>query len=149
MQLEKEDDKELEKIRRAKLQEMLKKSKSFEEKTVIDKPVEVTDATFNETVQSHPLVVIDCWAVWCGPCRMIAPIIEELARKYAGRVVFGKLDVDKNRAVSMQYHIVSIPTMMVFSHGKLVDSIIGALPKPVLEAQIARYLDSNAEKRLG
>jgi thioredoxin 1 len=149
MQLENEDDKELEKIRRAKLQEMLKKSKSFEEKTVIDKPVEVTDATFNETVQSHPLVVIDCWAVWCGPCRMIAPIIEELARKYAGRVVFGKLDVDKNRAVSMQYHIVSIPTMMVFSHGKLVDSIIGALPKPVLEAQIARYLDSNAEKRLG
>jgi thioredoxin 1 len=149
MQLENEDDNELEKIRRAKLQEMLKKSKSFEEKTVIDKPVEVTDATFNETVQSHPLVVIDCWAVWCGPCRMIAPIIEELARKYAGRVVFGKLDVDKNRAVSMQYHIVSIPTMMVFSHGKLVDSIIGALPKPVLEAQIARYLDSNAEKRLG
>ena len=147
--MENEDDKELEKIRRAKLQEMLKKSKSFEEKTVIDKPVEVTDATFNETVQSHPLVVIDCWAAWCGPCRMIAPIIEELARKYAGRVVFGKLDVDKNRAVSMQYHIVSIPTMMVFSHGKLVDSIIGALPKPVLEAQIARYLDSNAEKRLG
>ena len=135
-----EDDQELEKIRRAKLQEMLKKSKSFEEKTVIDKPVEVTDATFNETVQSHPLVVIDCWAVWCGPCRMIAPIIEELARKYAGRVVFGKLDVDKNRAVSMQYQIMRIPTLMVFSHGRLLDKIMGALPKPVLEARITRYL---------
>jgi thioredoxin 1 len=148
MQLKNEDDQELEKIRRAKLQEMLKKSKSFEEEALIDRPVEVTDATFKERVQSHPLVVIDCWAAWCGPCRMIAPIIEELARKYAGRVVFGKLDVDKNHAVSMQYHIVSIPTLMVFSHGKFVDSIMGALPKSVLEAQIARHLDPNAEKRL-
>ena len=147
--MENKKDVKLEKIRQAKLLEKMKKSKSFEEKELIKKPIKVTDATFNETVQSHPLVVIDCWAAWCGPCRMIAPIIEELARKYAGRVVFGKLDVDKNRAVSMQYHIVSIPTMMVFSHGKLVDSIIGALPKPVLEAQIARYLDSNAEKGLG
>ena len=141
-----EKDVELEKLRQARLLEMLKKSKSFEEEALINKPIEVTDATFNETVQSHALVVIDCWAAWCGPCRMIAPIIEELARKYAGRVVFGKLDVDKNRAVSMQYHIVSIPTLMVFRHGKLVDSIMGALPKPVLEAQIARYLDSNAKK---
>jgi thioredoxin 1 len=148
MQLKNEDDQELEKIRRAKLQEMLKKSKSFEEEALIDGPVEVTDATFKERVQSHPLVVIDCWAAWCGPCRMIAPIIEELARKYAGRVVFGKLDVDKNHAVTMQYHIVSIPTLMVFSHGKLLDSIMGALPKSVLEAQIARHLDPNAEKRL-
>jgi thioredoxin 1 len=138
--LENEKDVELEKLRQAKLLEMLKKSKSFEEESLINKPIEVTDATFNETVQSHPLVVIDCWAAWCGPCRMIAPIIEELAREYAGKVVFGKLDVDKNRAVSMHYQIVSIPTLMVFSHGKLVDKITGALPKPVLEARMARYL---------
>jgi thioredoxin 1 len=100
----------------------------------------VTDAAFKETVQSHPLVVIDCWAAWCGPCRMIAPIIEELAQEYAGKVLFGKLDVDKNRAVSMQHQILSIPTLMVFSHGKLVDKITGAVPKPALEARIARYL---------
>lgn len=135
-----EKDEELEKIRQAKLREMMKKSKSVEEEALINKPVEVTDATFNETVQNHPLVVIDCWAAWCGPCRMIAPIIEELAREYAGKVVFGKLDVDKNRAVTMQYQIMSIPTLMVFSHGKLVDRIMGALPKPVLEARITRYL---------
>jgi len=138
--LENEKDVELEKLRQAKLLEMLKKSKSFGKEALINKPIEVTDATFNETVQSHPLVVIDCWAAWCGPCRMIAPIIEELAREYAGKVVFGKLDVDKNRAVTMQYQIMSIPTLMVFSHGKLVDRITGALPKPVLEAQITRYL---------
>lgn len=138
--MENEKDEELEKIRQAKLREMMKKSKSFEEEVLINKPVEVTDATFNETVQNHPLVVIDCWAAWCGPCRMITPIIEELAREYAGKVVFGKLDVDKNRAVTMQYQIRSIPTLIVFSHGKLVDRIMGALPKPVLEAQITRYL---------
>jgi thioredoxin 1 len=138
--LDNERDEELEKIRQAKLREMMKKSKSFEEEALINKPVEVTDATFNETVQNHPLVVIDCWAAWCGPCRMISPIIEELAREYAGKVVFGKLDVDKNRAVTMQYQIISIPTLIVFSHGKLVDRIMGALPKPVLEAQVTRYL---------
>jgi thioredoxin 1 len=138
--LKNEKDEKLEKIRQAKLREMMKKSKSFEEEALINKPVEVTDATFNEIVQNHPLVVIDCWAAWCGPCRMIAPIIEELAREYAGKVVFGKLDVDKNRAVTMQYQIMSIPTLMVFSHGKLVDRIMGALPKPVLEARITRYL---------
>ena len=135
-----EKDEELERIRQTKLREMMKKSKNFEEKILIRKPFEVTDATFNETVQNHPLVVIDCWAAWCGPCRMISPIIEELAREYAGKVVFGKLDVDKNRAVTMQYQIMSIPTLMVFSHGKLVDRIMGALPKPVLEAQVTRYL---------
>jgi thioredoxin 1 len=138
--LENEKDVELEKLRQVKLREMLKKSKSFEEEPLINKPVEVSDATFNEIVQNHPLVVIDCWAAWCGPCRMIAPVIEELAREYAGKVVFGKLNVDKNRAVTMHYQIVSIPTLIVFNHGKLVDRITGALPKPVLEAQITRYL---------
>ena len=138
--MENEKDEELEKIRQAKLREMMKKSKGFEEETLIKKPFAVTDATFNETVQNHPLVVIDCWATWCGPCRMIAPIIEELAREYAGKVVFGKLDVDKNRTVTIHYQIMSIPTLLVFSHGKLVDRITGALPKPALEAQITRHL---------
>ncbi|MBN1357625.1 thioredoxin [Candidatus Bathyarchaeota archaeon] len=119
---------------------MMKKSRSIEEEAVMNEPVEVTDSTFSETVQNHPLVVIDCWAAWCGPCKMIAPIIEELAQEYAGKVVFGKLDVDKNQAVSMQHQIMSIPTLMVFRNGKLVDKIVGALPKPVLEARITRYL---------
>lgn len=138
--MENKKDVELEKIRQVKLLEKMKKNKSFEEKELIKKPIKVTDATFNETVQNHPLVVIDCWAAWCGPCRMIAPIIEELAREYAGKAVFGKLDVDENRRVTVQYQIMSIPTLLVFSHGKLVDRITGALPKPVLEAQMTRYL---------
>jgi thioredoxin 1 len=139
--LENEEDKELERIRRAKLQEMMKKSKTWEkEETVLNKPIEVTDATFEETVQNHSLVIVDCWATWCGPCHMVAPIIEELARDHAGKVVFGKLDVDKNPATVMQYQIMSIPTLLVFKHGKLVDKIIGASPRQILEAQITRHL---------
>jgi thioredoxin 1 len=138
--LENEEDKELERIRRAKLQEMMKKSNWEKEKTVLNKPIEVTDATFEETVQNHSLVIVDCWATWCGPCHMVAPIIEELARDYAGKVVFGKLDVDKNPATAMRYQIMSIPTLLVFNHGKLVDKIIGASPRQILEAQITRHL---------
>jgi thioredoxin 1 len=139
--LENEEDKELERIRRTKLQEMMKKSKTSEkEEKVLNKPIEVTDATFEETVQNHPLVVVDCWATWCRPCYMVAPIVEELARDYAGKVLFGKLDVDKNPATAMQYQIMSIPTLLVFNHGKLVDKIIGASPRQILETKITRHL---------
>jgi len=139
--LENEEDKELERIKRAKLQEMMKKSKTSEkEEMVLNKPIEVTDSTFKETIENHPLVVVDCWAPWCGPCHMVAPIIEELARDYAGKILFGKLDVDENPATAMQYQIMSIPTLLVFNHGKLVDRMIGALSRQILEPKITRHL---------
>ena len=139
--MENEENKELEKIRRAKLQEIMKKSRTSEkEGIVLSKPIEVTDATFKKTIESHPLVVVDCWAPWCGPCRMVAPVIEELARDYAGKILFGKLNVDENRKVSTQYDIMSIPTLLVFKNGKLVDTIIGAMPRQTLEQKITRHL---------
>ncbi len=139
--MENGNDKELEKIRLAKKLEMMKKGRTSEkERTVVSKPIEITDATFRETVESHPLAVVDCWAPWCGPCRMVAPIIEELAEKYSGKVLFGKLNVDENRATALQYQIMSIPTLLVFKSGNLVDSIIGALPKQMLEPKITRHL---------
>ena len=139
--MEKEEDKELERIRRVKLQGMMKKSKTWEkEETALNKPVEMTDANFEKNVRNHQLVIVDCWATWCGPCQMVAPIIEELARDYAGKVVFGKLNVDRNPVTTMQYQIMSIPTLLVFCHGKLVDKIIGALPKQSIEVQITRNL---------
>ncbi|MGQ9744382.1 MAG: thioredoxin [Candidatus Bathycorpusculaceae bacterium] len=107
---------------------------------VFSKPITVTDVTFKEIIQSHPLVVIDCWAPWCGPCSMIAPVIEELARNYAGQILFGKLNVDENHEVSMQYQIMGIPTLLVFQNGKLVDRIVGVMPKQLLEQKITRYL---------
>jgi thioredoxin 1 len=140
--LENEEDKELERIRRAKLQGMMEnKSETYEKETMVsNKPIEVMDATLTEIIQNHSLVVVDCWAPWCGPCYMVAPVIEELARDYAGKILFGKLNVDENREVSMQYQIMGIPTLLVFKNGKLVDMIVGAMPRQMLEPKITRYL---------
>jgi len=142
------EDKEFEKIKLKKLKEMLgrgasqKKEISLQErkKPVFNRPVEVTDATLREVVSNNSLVVVDCWAPWCGPCYMVAPVVEELARDYAGKILFGKLNVDENRRTAMQHQIMSIPTMLVFKNGKLVDRIIGAMPKQMLEPKITRYL---------
>ena len=105
-----------------------------------EKPLEITDANFPDVVQKYPLVVVDCWAPWCGPCRMVGPIIEELAGDYAGKIVFGKLNVDENGQTSAKYGIMSIPTMLIFKNGKLVDSPIGAMPREMLEPKITKYL---------
>jgi len=134
-----ERDEELEKIKQSKLQEMMR-SVAERKKPTSSKPIEVTDATFKETVQNHPLVVVDCWAPWCGPCQMVAPVIEEMARDYAGRILFGKLNVDENQEVATEYQIMGIPTLLVFKNGKLVDRIVGAMPRQVLEPKIKRYL---------
>jgi len=109
-------------------------------KSVSDKPVDLSDATFTEVVQKNSLVVVDCWAPWCGPCFMVAPVVEDLAKDYAGKILFGKLNVDENRRTAMQNQIMSIPTMLVFKSGKLVDRIIGAMPRQMLEPKITRHL---------
>ena len=135
------EDEELKRIRQRKLRQLIKKAKETnKKKTTPNEPVEVTDATFVETIQSHSLVVVDCWAPWCGPCHMVAPIIEEMARDYAGRILFGKLNVDENQEVAIQHQIMSIPTLLVFKNGKLVDRIIGAMPRQRLERKITRHL---------
>ena len=142
------EDKELERIRSKKLREMFRRRgleekpepSQEQEKTAPNKPVDLTDATFKEAVQNHTLVVVDCWAPWCGPCRFVSPVIEEIARDYAGKIFFGKLNVDENRRVAMQYRIMSIPTLLVFKNGRLVDQIIGAMPRKMLEPKITCYL---------
>jgi len=134
-------DEDLERIKERKLRELLKKAGEGRGKSeATGKPVELNAATFQELVRSHPFVVIDCWAPWCGPCRMLAPILEELAQEYAGRVVFGKLNVDENSSIASDYQIMSIPTLLVFKRGKLIDRIVGAMPKKALEARITRLL---------
>ncbi|MEM1674036.1 MAG: thioredoxin [Candidatus Bathyarchaeia archaeon] len=103
-------------------------------------PVEVTDFNFNDFIKSGRLVVVDCWAPWCAPCRMMAPIIDELAREYAGKILFGKLNVDENQRIPVQYQIMSIPTFLVFKNGVLVERIVGAMPKKVLEQRLVKYI---------
>jgi thioredoxin 1 len=103
-------------------------------------PIAVTDGKFEETIQMYPLVVVDCWAPWCAPCHIIAPIVEELAKEYQGKIVFGKLNMDENQETAMRYNIMSIPTLLIFKSGKLVDQSIGAMPKEMLEPQITIHL---------
>ncbi|MDR3625526.1 MAG: thioredoxin [Ignavibacteriaceae bacterium] len=94
------------------------------------KPITITDENFeNEVINSSEPVLIDFWATWCGPCRMIAPIVEELAGEFDGKIKIGKLDVDNNQQTSIQYGVRSIPTLLIFKDGKVRDSIIGAVPK--------------------
>ena len=97
-----------------------------------DTPIHLLDVDIDETIKKYPMLVIDCWAPWCGPCRMIGPIIEELAKEMKGKIVFGKLNVDENQQTSMKYKIMSIPTMLIFKNGALVDQFVGAMPKEML-----------------
>lgn len=101
------------------------------------KLVEVTDSTFkSEVVESSTPVLVDFWAEWCVPCRMIAPIVEELAREYDGRVKFTKLDVDANPKVSVEYGVRSIPMLLIFKGGRPVQQVIGAVPKALLKKRL-------------
>ncbi len=107
---------------------------------MLDSPIHITDSDFESLVQKYPLMVIDCWAAWCGPCRMLAPIIDELAKDYAGRVVFGKLDVDENPRTAMNFRIMSVPTLLIIKNGKLVDQIVGAVPREYIESKLRKHV---------
>jgi len=137
-----EEDEELGRIRDRMLKDMMKKTetKPESESLLADKPIEVNDSSFSDAIRKEGLVVVDCWAAWCGPCRMVGPMIEELAKEYAGKILFGKLNVDQNQKVPLEYQIMSIPTILVFKDGKLVDRIVGAMPKKILEQRITRHL---------
>ena len=102
-------------------------------------PIEFTDATFQkEVLEAESLTIVDFWAPWCGPCRMIAPLIEELAGEYAGKVKFVKLNTDDNYESAMRYNIRGIPTIGFFRGGKLVDTVVGAVPKRMLVDSIEK-----------
>jgi len=137
--LDKEENVELEQIRARKKQELMTKMKGSDE-TVGASPITLDDAHFNEAVQKYPLMLIDCWADWCGPCRMIEPVVDELARDYDDRLVVGKLNVDENPETSMRFGIVSIPTLLIMKNGEEVDRIIGAVPKQFIEEKLKKHL---------
>jgi thioredoxin 1 len=106
-----------------------------------DKILNVTDASFeNDVLKSKEPVLIDFWATWCGPCRAIAPVVDQLAGEYAGKIKVAKVDIDANPKVPTQYDVRSIPTLLMFKDGKVVGQIVGAVPKPKIEELVKKAL---------
>jgi thioredoxin 1 len=131
---------EIEEIRQRKIAELVNSASQAGGNDLLDAPVTVTDTNFEEVIKKHQTVVVDCWAPWCGPCRMLSPTIEAMAKDYKGKAVFAKLNTDENIGVASKYRIMSIPTLLYFRDGKLVDKTVGALPRPMLDTQMRKVL---------
>lgn len=150
------DDPELEAIRARLRQEMTQQAAAAAEappadaeppQAALDHPVDVTDAEFQAFLQKHEFVVVDCWAPWCGPCRIVGPIVDQLAKEMAGRVAFAKVNVDVNPRIPGTFGVQGIPTLLMFRRGQLVDRVVGALPKAQLAAHIERARGGGGARR--
>lgn len=131
---------ELEQIRARKITEMMNRPEKPEGSSRSAGPDVLTDANFDAAIKANSLVVVDCWAAWCYPCRMIAPIVEELASEYGSVATFWKLNVDENPSTAMRYDIQSIPTILIIKNGIEVDRIIGVVPKMQIETVLKKHL---------
>lgn len=129
---------EIEQIREKKRQEMMKGTAQGADWP--SEPVDVTDATFNDFIKKYPIVLVDCWAPWCGPCRMMTPVIDGLAKEMQGKVAFGKLNTDQNPKTSLRFQIEAIPTLMVFKEGEMVERLVGARQKDDLSRRLKARL---------
>jgi len=101
--------------------------------------LELNSKNLEEAIKNNPSLVVDCWAPWCGPCRMMSPVIDELATDLKGKITFGKLNTGENQDMAMKYQVQAIPTLLIFKDGKLADRKVGALPKKVLAGELTKY----------
>jgi len=115
---------------------------------MINEPIHVTDAAFEKTVLESSLpVIVDFWAPWCGPCKMVAPILDKIASEYAGKLVVAKVNTDENAEWAMKYGVQGIPTMLLVFNGKIVNRQVGALPEPMLREIINQFMDVVSESQ--
>jgi len=135
---------EIEQIRKRKLDDLLLtsgQSTSVKQSTAgIGEVVVLSDASFDAFIAGHDVAMVDFWAPWCGPCRMVSPSVEQLAKEYSGRIAFGKINVDDNPSTSSRFSIMGIPTLLIFKKGGPVDSIVGALPKSAIAQRLNRFV---------
>lgn len=132
-------DEELEKLKEKKIQELLKKALNKDSSNSMDADVlEADNSNFNQTLTENTRLIVDFWAPWCTPCRMVEPIIYELAKNYAGKVKFARLNVDSNPEIAARFEVMSIPTLIMFENAVEVDRIVGALPKEFIERRIRK-----------
>jgi thioredoxin 1 len=133
-------DDELQQIREKRLREMQEKMMGRKKVGVLV----VEESNFTEFITRNSAAVIDFWAEWCGPCRMVGPVVERLAQEFESRVVFGKCNTDSNPSIAANFQISAIPTLLFFSHGKLVNRVIGAYPEEALRTQVIRIFGSES-----
>ncbi len=133
------EDDELKRIKERKLRELMKEVK--EKNRLSGQVIHLTDSNFNDVINKNRLVLVDFYADWCMPCRMMAPVVEELAKELAGKVLIGKINVDENPATADRFQVFSIPTLVIIKSGREVDRIIGFIPKSQVEARIKRHLE--------
>ncbi len=139
--MESEDDPELIALRKKRAEQLNEELKTIDEKKGWPgEPVIITDDNFRQMVSQYPNLVIDLWAPWCSPCKMLTPIIENLAGKYQGKVVFGKLNIDENSKTAQTFKVMSIPTILFIKNMELVERVTGAVPMRVLEQHIEKHM---------
>ena len=115
---------------------------------MISEPINVTDAAFQKTVLESPVpVIVDFWAPWCGPCRMVAPILEKIAKEYADKLIVAKVNTDENQQWASKYNVEGIPTMLMIADGKVVHRQVGALPEPMLREVVDQFLEDDKRKK--
>jgi len=133
----------LEEIRKKKFEQYSKRflngGNNKMEENMPNEPIKLSDADIKDTIGKYETLVVDCWAPWCGPCRMVSPVIDQLAKEMQGKIVFGKLNVDENPQTSTEHQIMSIPTLLVFKNGNLIDRLVGAYPKEELKRKLETY----------
>lgn len=131
-----DNDKDIQEILQKKLNDLQKKISILRTISQIKSPVIITDDTLKEKLSRYPYMVVDFWAPWCGPCKMLSPIIDQLSIDFTGKIVFGKVNVDENPLLSNSFGIQSIPTIILFRYGNAVDKITGFLPKIQIEQKL-------------
>ncbi|MHA1197858.1 MAG: thioredoxin [Candidatus Heimdallarchaeaceae archaeon] len=142
-------DEELERIKRERMLKLMRDDVPAVGNFPVVDIAELDENSFEPFVKQQGIVVIDCWAVWCGPCRTMEPIMEQLAKEWAGKVTIGKLNVDQNPHTSMQYGISSIPNFLVFQDGKFLGNVVGAVGKKPFEKLFKKLLSGDQDKKEG